>query len=382
MIPYADMPFPPKPKIPKPVQYYASFVDLPSFEDKRLDRYIDKMKQYLMENLVKVIFTESNLKTSSIEDFITSAFLRLYPSKGIDLDFVEQTLFISAHVPSVIPFPPLSNKDIETFIKGKSEIQGLTFKDIIAKEIKKVSINWIRARSILTDDTVDKSFYAGTLPDKPEYAMPILSSILGAILVDVEYLFCDEVQKSTQKENKKIEALKVKQKELTSKIRSLTTLNARQERELLSLKSNLTDGDSPYLSEIEELTRQNSKLQTRLDKILSKYETLKQQVQQDVEEDVEPETVKSVDLNGRYLFIVSNHTTFRKKVVETFPNARFCNASSEVPDLSNIDMVIVITSHIDHPTYNFIKKKCKDQNIPWVHCDYTNVELIKEVIMS
>ena len=41
-----------------------------------------------------------------------------------------------------------------------------------------------------------------------------------------------------------------------------------------------------------------------------------------------------------------------------------------------------MTTHIDHPTYYGIKADCKNNNIPLIHCNNANVDLIKDTIWN
>ena len=62
------------------------------------------------------------------------------------------------------------------------------------------------------------------------------------------------------------------------------------------------------------------------------------------------------------------------------PNAVFQDQNINIT--SSYDMVIVLTNHISHSSYYYVKEQCKNKGIPMIHSKYSNIELIKALIWN
>ena len=135
--------------------------------------------------------------------------------------------------------------------------------------------------------------------------------------------------------------------------------------------------------ENKSLSRQNRKLQSAYSDITAKYQRLKARVAKSgsVEVEEDEEEIREVDLNARYLFVIGTEVTYRNAIKETFPNAEFVSKAVNLVG-TKYDMVITLTSCVDHHYYLAIKKQCKDHSIPFAHCPYSNLDMIKTVIWN
>ena len=86
-----------------------------------------------------------------------------------------------------------------------------------------------------------------------------------------------------------------------------------------------------------------------------------------------------MDPNGKYLFVLSEESSFMDVITDAFPNVEFCFENKNISK-KGYDMVVCITSHIDHSTYLGIKAQCKTNSIPFVHCKHSNIPLIRQLM--
>ena len=93
------------------------------------------------------------------------------------------------------------------------------------------------------------------------------------------------------------------------------------------------------------------------------------------------ETIVDVDMNARYLFIIGSDIPLQTTLKKEFPNAEFASKTIHLTH-TKYDMVIALTSCIDHKYYLAIKKQCKDHDIPFVHCPHSNIEMMRTVIFN
>ena len=85
------------------------------------------------------------------------------------------------------------------------------------------------------------------------------------------------------------------------------------------------------------------------------------------------------EINGKYLFVLSEESSFMDVITDAFPNVEFCFENKNISK-KGYDMVVCITSHIDHSTYLGIKAQCKTNSIPFVHCKHSNIPLIRQLM--
>ena len=195
------------------------------------------------------------------------------------------------------------------------------------------------------------------------------------------------LQSSYEEQGKQMVNLQQKIKEVEEQNEKISLQYARTKQELqLYQKGTVTQSEYDTIAQqYQDLIQRYNKLKRLYDALNDKHETLKTSIESNSNIDgsnVYPEQHderKLVDLNKRYLFLAHERAGFRQNIQETFPNAQFKVASHD-PMPSNIDMVIMITSHITHQLYYSMKSKCENSNIPFIHCPNTNVDLIIDAI--
>lgn len=182
------------------------------------------------------------------------------------------------------------------------------------------------------------------------------------------------------------------------------TLTKKHEKEIKNLneiidtlKNQINDLKEKKTSEIEEeleflkienknQLNQNIKLQEKYNLLFNKYRTIKKSVTENEDinknEDInENMKLKEVDCDLHYMFVVIDNFNLENSIKKEFPNADFYKSTVDM-NLDNIDMVIIITSHIKHTTYKYVKKQCKVQKVPMIQTTSINVDMIKNSILS
>jgi len=142
-------------------------------------------------------------------------------------------------------------------------------------------------------------------------------------------------------------------------------------------ESKKSNKDEDYQKKIHELEKQVKKMEQKYGDLEEKYLRLKEH-KEDAKEEMVAETIVEIDTNANYLFLCYDDVTFFGAIKKAFPNASFSNDNTTVKN--TIDYVVALTNHVDHSAYYGVKQQCDTRNIPFIHCPYTNVELIKDTI--
>ena len=286
--------------------------------------------------------------------------------------------------------------------------EEITFAKLFDEEFE-ASCNAYLAKSLMNNDDITEENFIRKLPefgtrDSVFLFHDILSSLLPRLFFDVYVLFmqrADVINASTAETFKEIEEekdnLKKQVSDLEKQLREKERIIKEKEEDIQSLSKRLIaeeNANKNMEKEIEKKTeaiayenksllRQNKKLQSYYSDLSSKYNKLKAEIGDsvaDIEEDVREE-MKEVDIDARYLFLLYDDIGCRQSIKEEFPNAEFTSKASSL-FTQKYDMVIVLTECIDHSNYFAMKKQCKINNIPFAHCPYSNLDMIKTVIWN
>ena len=391
------------PKAPTPEQftvmnvdmyYRNSFVDDKDFENKRFNRYVEKAKKYIEDQYLKVLYPHCfNSKVYTMNDFIISLFRAYY--------FTEERNAI-IKPPFFEAFHEYSVKMTELFDMDSDLVAGYLMADyepkykefslhtVVEDEIKKVCKEFIKQRSIEMVDDVDESNYFITLPNSTQDAIWIFDKIINYVFIDIEHMcvmgdtYISVMENGLRDEaDKKIDALDDENTNLKATIASKDDEITKLKGQIRALQESAKPDDyaESLLERIFSQDRQITKLMDKYNGLLSKYEKLKETAHVDIKDDESLIPLKEPDRNGKYLFIAHEKASFQNNVLEMFPNAVFATSNENV-HAGSVDMVVIITSHITHPVYYGMKQQCKEKNIPFVHCPFTNVELIKGCMMD
>ena len=186
----------------------------------------------------------------------------------------------------------------------------------------------------------------------------------------------NEIKKLKTELLEKEKKLSMMEKEIEEKTRSLNKLREMQEKAVEEKNRAVKHAVVAYTKENADLNKK-IRLMEREIEILKKEPEKKQEP---IMKEGKQEKTKEIDYASlRLLFVSSDSSTFANDFKETFPNSKMIYDNFKV-DFSKYDFVIVITTHIDHMTYNTMKDKCKNAGTKFLHCTNTNVEKVKELI--
>lgn len=377
-------------------QYRDSFVFDEDFKGKRFQRYVEKMKNFIYDKYVSITYEDvtKGLRSQDLKEFIIIFFMTYYlyePEKG---EFESDgMLFECLHNYAYPIRRDIFDKTILTSYLCNPHIDApFSFGKIIDKEIENVCMDYIRMRCMEMEN-VDESNYFLTLPENHVHAMFLLDRILDLIKIDIDN-FCSSTQAKEMRKimkQKTVKSLCETNKELVETIDNLKEEMAEKDNKINILNGKLKN-EKPVKKDNEELSllseqndalaRQNDKLKEKYNQLLSKYETLKEKTNNKITDaEKQEEEIKELDKNGKYLFICYEDVTFKRVILDEFPNASFCDSSINI-NASSTDLVIVLTEHINHSAYYAAKEQCKSKNIPLIHCRFSNLELIKELMWN
>lgn len=385
-------------------------------DSKRFERYIKKTKDYLFESYMKrvfrTVFCNSDDCPVNFEDAVQQFFKDMYHQlRTQKKKYINQ---IKGYTKSMFEFvggyAMLSDKALYenidwkcSYIEGNCEkLEGIpSFEELLKSELKLVLQRHIT--SIYgQDENICEGNYFHTLVSDNLTAHFIFTNLVDAIHINIELMSRDGRIRDfidTPEASVRASELEKEKNALTLQIDSLKEECDEKDKEIENLKKQFdafkksTEGktnkpDENISEKIDSLNEQcrilrrtNEKLKDDFNRIAEKYQLLKETMKEEGKDEVNPDDCEYIDVdpNGRYIFFAEDKTSFKQNVLEEFPNAVF---HSSTTSLSNVkaDMVIVITSHIDHSVYNSARNQCVSNNIPFIHSKHTNVDAIKELM--
>lgn len=384
-------------KIEKMNEFLYNFTDFDNFQSKRFERYIAKARDNVgvyLNTIYSYYFLTDESIVTDLNTIIIDVFRAYF--EGTDeesnLPHVINT-FNKSSLPPILSIFNIFNKYSVDALEYNIDSQKMEIfnnkrmmSSIIDDEFIETSKDFIKRKALINENISEHNYFL-TLPETNEDIVQFIHILFNRIYIDIEriikskitdeylHVVSDNMILTLDKEN---ETLKKDIEQLNKKISSLEYKNK-------SLQAKIDNNDKILKEKVNEinedksfLERQNNKLKNKYDDIVHKYNILKDSVDNpDIIEEVHK--YKEVDLNLRYLFVISEEATFMNVISDTFKNATFVTESKSINE-NKIDMVISITTHIDHSTYYSIKNQCKTKNIPFLHCTFSNVDLIKETI--
>lgn len=381
-----------KPKVSPIVLYDKSFVFDDNFEDKRFFRYVDKVKQFIFNELKtsygkKMTEEDKNSKIPAINltEFIIDFFAGYYM---LEDDFIhnKKTIYSNIH-----NYYIENNSDTDELLELKdnffSQKKISLLEDMIEYETKSACKQFIRLKSAELGN-IDKSNYFLTQPKTTIEALTIFKMIIDWVYIDLERFFIDNNKVSSNDcKDINLNEYKSKIEELEKQIEEERKNSSDKSFKIKYLEEKIEKRENKENSDLQRVIENNFELQRKFDKLTrkynslaEKYNTLKEQFDEENIEIVEKE-VSLIELNpyGKYLFVLSEESSFMDVIVDAFPNVEFCFENKNISK-KGYDMVVCITSHIDHSTYLGIKAQCKTNNIPFVHCKHSNIPLIRQLM--
>lgn len=385
-------------------KYFTSFVDDDDFENKQFDRYVSKVEKFLKEQLS--IITPDRVQPDDVQWYLWSILYIYYKDfEQNDESDIKGTLCMMIydyHIkPEIKTYDAMMKRAEEesNLLKNTDGIKSNVLDvdkakkmpSLIAKELRAVCKEFIRSRSS-NNMLIDRSTYFSTLPNTTEDAIYIIRETLNRTVIDIERLVRSVLFESfveTRKNDivsslmKQLEEVKSENDDKDSQIKELQMkLKVLQEKYDSAINYNFD-----VLEEAKDYSnavcRENQKLKTKYNALLRRYKSLTGNLNTvpDAAGELFDDIIPELDTTKRYLFILGREVTYQSRIAEVFPNALFATKVVNISKM-DVDSVVIVTSCIDHDVYYGMKSQCKSQNIPFVHCEHSNIELIKQLLQN
>ena len=375
-------------------QFLKSFVWNEENLDNRFNRYMKQFKIEMFEAVKKsnllfsIIFND--MKITNIEDYIyMNLGVLVYKLNDLKMDdtvteddFEEELQYELCSL-NLVRCPDYKNNE-ELILQQLSDNR-----DVIGKLMNKYFIQTcediIALKSSLDEDITQYNFLKMTLPQTEEEYLKYYNDIYYAVAMEFDTIITtnenmdekllknEKILKQTLEEKEeKIQNLEKTLEEQETRIQKLREM---QEQTLEEKNRVVKNAVVAYQQENAELNKKIRMLEKELE-ISKKKETVVEEIMEETEE------IANVDIDWntlKILFVSSDSSTFANDLQNSFPSSKMVYDNFKV-NLSKYDCVMVITSHIDHPTYQTFKQKCVVSGTKFLHCPNTNVEKIKEII--
>lgn len=377
-------------------EYLNSFIWDNKDLDNRFNRYMKQFKQQMFEAIKKanlmMISLFPDLKISSIEDYIYDTLWMFAENKIMQKEEEiepnvnqEKSESVFEKIAYNLVQPLEYAMDDETFLHLVKK-NRVAITKLINTEFNRVCKEIIALKSSFDEDITEYNFVKYTLPEHEEEYMMYYNQIISRVCENFDALIMikrksdatatNEIKKLKTELLEKEKKLSMMEKEIEEKTRSLNKLREMQEKAVEEKNRAVKHAVVAYTKENADLNKK-IRLMEREIEILKKEPEKKQEP---IMKEGKQEKTKEIDYASlRLLFVSSDSSTFANDFKETFPNSKMIYDNFKV-DFSKYDFVIVITTHIDHMTYNTMKDKCKNVGTKFLHCTNTNVEKVKELI--
>lgn len=377
-------------------EYLQSFIWDSENLDNRFNRYVKQFKQQMFETIKNANLimapTFSDFKIFSIDDYMYDVLWMFAENKmsdkeeEIDPDIDEEEAEAVFEKIAYSLVKPLEYAmDDETFmhlvIKNRATITKL-----INTEFQRVCREIVGLKSSLDEDITEYNFVKHTLPDTEEEYMMYYNQIIFRVCENFDTLImikrrsdataANEIERLKAELTEKEKKLVSLEKEVEEKTRSIAKLREMQEKAIEEKNRAVKQAIAAYTQENADLSKKVRLMEREIETL--KKEPIKKQER--IKKEEKQEKKKEIDYTSlRILFVSSDSSTFANDFNENFPNSKMVYDNFKV-DFSKYDFVIVITTHIDHMTYNTMKDKCKNSGTKFLHCTNTNIEKVKELI--
>lgn len=392
-------------------RYLNSFVDEENFvESKRFSRYIEKSKAYIVDNMLKQLYapmfeysrdsSDFGLRVvKTVDDFIINAVYCHYyaPSFESERRNDMRVLFdqMFGHCVNAMPIEHMDGDLLKDYFKGitNAEIKDefTPIEQCVAEEYQTAAMQFIREKALRMRN-IDSSNYFLTLPDCFADAMRLIELTMNLVRSDIEIMydyyvvkkeFKEEHQKELQEMEKMKDDLKRQREENEAELQKAKTEIARLNTQLTQKTTAEEDVVEGLRDENNTLLQQNTKLTKRYESLLTKYNRLKESQVDNTEDEkkIETEEIKELDMNGKYAFVLYEDSKFIDNIKREFPNAILIHTNTNIKSM-NIDLVVFVSTQVHHSTYFGIKNQCRDNNIPFISCGNSNINILKEIMRN
>lgn len=389
--------------------YLNSFIRNTENQQNKFKRFIKQLKLEMFDFIKKNILYDDfykDFQVRNIEDYIYNGLLIYFDFKSNENLYMKNEEF------------NLTEKDIEdnkimkaiqqldpnfflsilnfvypyefTFTDTNYLFQQLLlnyeeFRKIEEKTFEIISIEYIAYMMNKNENANEFNYINEIMPKDDDTWYKLINDIYVTICYKFELFLItndEKYQKSTEEKNlekKNDELLTIiekLEKENEEKISSIEKLKKLLEQEKEAKYKYVKIETESYKQDIANLNKKIKQLEIE-NNILKNKEKNKEII----EKTTPVENIKkNIDFDQlKLLFVSSDSSTFKNDFKNSFKNCKVVYDNFKI-DFSKYDYVIVITSHIDHSTYNTMKDHCKTVGVPFLHCSSTNVERIKELI--
>lgn len=381
-------------------EFCNCFVYKDEFEEsKQFRRYVDKVKAQLCTFADNAIVS---LRDKSVIS-LAGAVAYFIEAKYLSFIYDEEYNVTDAVINEVVD--PMYTFSKEFYLFLTDHIYDVdspcfdgkySFGDIIELHLKNlckkhIALNCAKHNNLVKTEIDETTFIVKTLPLTIEQSLQMLMDLVGLISDDLCHLYVkerneqrikEEIKSRHTKQTEELKKYKEDREAFEADIDELVTENKLLEE---ALESQTQKSEAAYRDLLEsnrELAKKEAKARRNYNSLLEKYQRLLDAVgEPEAEETPYTETeVKKLDVNKRYVFIADNtKSTFCSNITKAFPNSTITIDPIKL-SADTTDMVIAITEMVNHSSYIPLKVQCKNKGIPFIHCPYKNIDMIKQVM--
>lgn len=355
--------------------------------------YYQKLSIYIKENNITDEEMKEIIKNTPLEDFkemikkksqIGVVFCKLLHNTKAEPKILGLHQYIG-----IVGLISIAN------VRLHGEISVPKIEEFIDYAFKNTCSRFIRNKYL--KGLIDKDSFFKCVPETELEKFLFLEDLINDINIDITNAYITNAEQYDEyiepfqsnvfkEQDKKIKLIKEENDKLKTEIEAKNKELNNLEKDNRILKEKLSSQQkNPEIKKlqnrIKELIHEKEKISKDYKHISDKYEKLKEiKTNVNVSPDELEKTFKEVDCNLNYLFVVdTSKLKLNNAIKEVFPNAIFYDSFVNIQNM-NIDMVICMTSHIDHVQYKKFKSQCKTKGVQFLHCSCQNPQMIKEEI--
>ena len=379
------------------------FTHRPGYVNTQLFKtFVEKTKKYIYEYLESVA-SITDVKKSGIQTLVDLTYMQFNDAMfdmedGISVpfyirneDFKVEYFFEDKSMPknnnAYERLVFLTSKFLKNYLLGttKKVTKGYEVHNIIEREFVLTCLDWIAEEILISN--ISESNIMVLVPKDPNMQDLFVKRLMIRVMVSVERFVRNEsakkffavTEKGAERDNiKLIGSLREENDKLQKEIKN-------QEYIIGELKRKLEKSNSSKDTEMDELCKENLERARKIQKLERKIEELEvklnttQNKQSTTSINKEEIIIPEVDTNKRYIFVCAEWSNFENELKNNFPQCEIITNFASIKNMK-IDLVVFFSNHISHKLYYGIKKQCKDYNIPYIHCNSTNIDSLKREI--
>ena len=380
------------------LKYFENTFRSEEFHDKRYYRYIKKIEDLIQKSL--------RMQISVMQMSISSCSLYwLYKLEAdIDEPIGSGPAALIRYIPESMLDDLVSFAEEELQINYEEKLKNVYFGMFHACHEGKIGSQFIALyevhRNYCIDEMLVRAFmrgeirednYSSYIPSEKE--IPCLyADILTNLAYDMQVKLCQncyemlfhQYKEKTEKRIAGIDAEK-ERKEAEKAFNSMKDMFAdlciekKKSQRLEEQKNAELEKERKLRKDaLIEKEREINRLKKQIEQLKKKQERPPEQPEPtQITQTKEPEC----DPTRKYTFVMSPWPLFEGQLKEVFPNATIVS-KMEIISKETSDLVIFMTSHMSHKFYKGIKNQCRDEQIPYLHFNSTNIKKLKKEIAS